>query len=87
MSIYFYSFIKLNKFPLSQNYQRCQFTVAQPLVKPSKEDVVQILRTCQAVCFDVDSTVIPEEGIDELASFKGVGSDVAAWTTQYETTF
>jgi len=64
------------------NYQRCQFTVAQPLVKPSKEDVIQILRTCQAVCFDVDSTVIPEEGIDELASFKGIGSDVAAWTTQ-----
>lgn len=35
--------------------------------KPSEKEIIRILRTCQAVCFDVDSTVIPEEGIDELA--------------------
>jgi len=49
-------------------------------VKPSEEEIIRILRTCQAVCFDVDSTVIPEEGIDELAAFKGVGEAVADLT-------
>eukprot|EP00600_Ochromonadales_sp_CCMP1393_P007552 CAMPEP_0174968248 /NCGR_PEP_ID=MMETSP0004_2-20121128/8026_1 /TAXON_ID=420556 /ORGANISM="Ochromonas sp., Strain CCMP1393" /LENGTH=266 /DNA_ID=CAMNT_0016217455 /DNA_START=169 /DNA_END=969 /DNA_ORIENTATION=- len=45
-----------------------------------KDQIANILRTSQAVCFDVDSTVIPEEGIDELASFKGAGEAVAEWT-------
>ena len=49
-------------------------------VKPTEEEIIRILRTCQAVCFDVDSTVIPEEGIDELAAFKGVGDAVADLT-------
>lgn len=30
-----------------------------------------------AVCLDVDSTVIQEEGIDELAKFCNKGSEVA----------
>ena len=34
----------------------------------------------QAVCFDVDSTVIMEEGIDVLAAYKGAGEAVAALT-------
>jgi len=51
--------------------------------KPDEEEIVRILRTCQAVCFDVDSTVIPEEGIDELAAFKGVGEAVADLTKKY----
>lgn len=33
-------------------------------------------RAADAVCFDVDSTVIKEEGIDELAKFCGVGDTV-----------
>lgn len=33
-------------------------------------------RLAEAVCFDVDSTVIREEGIDELAKFCGVGDVV-----------
>ncbi len=40
----------------------------------------QALRTAQAVCFDVDSTVIQDEGIDVLAAFAGVGAQVAALT-------
>ena len=32
-----------------------------------------------AVCFDVDSTVVKEEGIDELAEFCGVGEEVKQW--------
>jgi phosphoserine phosphatase len=38
------------------------------------------LLTAHAVCFDVDSTVITEEGIDVLAEFKGAGEAVAEWT-------
>lgn len=37
-------------------------------------------RRAQAVCFDVDSTVSPEEGIDVLAEFAGQGEAVAALT-------
>ena len=38
------------------------------------------LLTAKAVCFDVDSTVITTEGIDELAAFEGQGAAVAALT-------
>jgi len=34
------------------------------------------------VCFDVDSTVCEDEGIDELAAFCGAGEAVAAWTAR-----
>lgn len=34
-------------------------------------------KNADAVCFDVDSTVIQEEGIDELAKFCNKGSQVA----------
>lgn len=37
-------------------------------------------RNADAVCFDVDSTVTPIEGIDELAAFNGVGQQVAEYT-------
>ncbi|KAK6473367.1 phosphoserine phosphatase-like [Huso huso] len=37
-------------------------------------------RAADAVCFDVDSTVIKEEGIDELAKFCGVGDAVTEMT-------
>ena len=37
-------------------------------------------RHAQAVCFDVDSTVSPDEGIDVLAAFAGQGEAVAALT-------
>nr|XP_014347176.1 PREDICTED: phosphoserine phosphatase isoform X2 [Latimeria chalumnae]XP_014347181.1 PREDICTED: phosphoserine phosphatase isoform X2 [Latimeria chalumnae] len=40
----------------------------------------EIFCRADAVCFDVDSTVIKEEGIDELAKFCGVGDVVAAMT-------
>lgn len=52
---------------------------------PGPVDMVKIktlLRTAQAVCFDVDSTVIPEEGIDQLAEFQGAGAAVAEWTAK-----
>lgn len=37
----------------------------------------EIFRNAEAVCFDVDSTVIRDEGIDELATFCGVGDAVS----------
>lgn len=40
-------------------------------------EMKEIFRNADAVCFDVDSTVIREEGIDELAKFCGVGDAVA----------
>ncbi|XP_065137811.1 phosphoserine phosphatase [Paramisgurnus dabryanus] len=39
-----------------------------------------LFRRADAVCFDVDSTVIREEGIDELAKFCGVGDAVTEMT-------
>lgn len=42
------------------------------------DDVKAIWRTADAVTFDVDSTVVREEGIDELAKFCGKGDEVTA---------
>uniref|UniRef100_A0A182LZM6 Phosphoserine phosphatase n=1 Tax=Anopheles culicifacies TaxID=139723 RepID=A0A182LZM6_9DIPT len=42
----------------------------------------EALKKAQIVCFDVDSTIITEEGIDELAQFCGKGSEVAALTKE-----
>ncbi|KRT79466.1 hydrolase [Oryctes borbonicus] len=39
-----------------------------------------IWNSADAICFDVDSTVIKEEGIDELAKFCNKGSEVAELT-------
>ncbi|KAJ6359000.1 hypothetical protein OIU76_000676 [Salix suchowensis] len=48
---------------------------------PSK-DILQLWRSADAVCFDVDSTVCLDEGIDELAEFCGAGKAVAEWTAR-----
>jgi len=45
-------------------------------------EVVSTWRNAHAVCFDVDSTVCEDEGIDELAAFCGAGEAVAAWTAR-----
>lgn len=46
----------------------------------SIENTKLLLQKVQAVCFDVDSTVINEEGIDVLAEYKGVGEKVIELT-------
>lgn len=48
-----------------------------------KNQAKDILRRTDAVCFDVDSTVIDEEGIDVLAAHNGAGEAVAEWTRKY----
>jgi phosphoserine phosphatase len=50
---------------------------------PSASASVQaIWRSVGAVCFDVDSTVCEEEGIDVLAEHCGAGQAVKEWTTK-----
>ncbi|XP_074640792.1 phosphoserine phosphatase-like [Tubulanus polymorphus] len=44
------------------------------------DETKAIWRNADAVCFDVDSTVCKEEGLDELAKFCGKGEEVANWT-------
>lgn len=46
-------------------------------------DVLKVWRNADAVCFDVDSTVCLDEGIDELAEFCGAGKAVAEWTARF----
>lgn len=40
------------------------------------------VKNANVVCFDVDSTVIAEEGIDELAKFCGKGAEVERLTKE-----
>lgn len=46
------------------------------------QEAARIVKNANVVCFDVDSTVITEEGIDELAKFCGKGADVARLTKE-----
>jgi len=51
-------------------------------VGSSVPDAMFSLYNADAVCFDVDSTVIDEEGIDALAEYLGKGEEVAELTKQ-----
>lgn len=50
--------------------------------RPAEKSPRDILRSADAVCFDVDSTVCAEEGIDVLAAHCGAGAAVAEWTAR-----
>eukprot|EP00117_Sycon_ciliatum_P000804 scpid70002/ scgid6723/ Phosphoserine phosphatase; L-3-phosphoserine phosphatase; O-phosphoserine phosphohydrolase len=50
------------------------------MVLTEKERVLEVWQNADAVCFDVDSTVIREEGLDHLAAYLGKGEAVAALT-------
>jgi len=45
-------------------------------------EVLDVWNNANAVCFDVDSTVCIDEGIDEFAEFCGAGKAVAEWTAR-----
>ncbi|XP_039753263.1 phosphoserine phosphatase isoform X2 [Pararge aegeria] len=47
-----------------------------------QQSVQETFRTADCVCFDVDSTVIQDEGIDELARFCGKGDEVKRLTAE-----
>ncbi|XP_077291634.1 phosphoserine phosphatase isoform X2 [Arctopsyche grandis] len=51
-------------------------------VMSSESNIREVWRQADAVCFDVDSTVIKEEGIDELAKFCGKGEEVTRLTKE-----
>jgi len=59
-------------------------TATTTVVNPPKQPLqaAKIIQQSHVVCFDVDSTVICEEGIDELAEFCGKGSEVARVTKE-----
>lgn len=49
---------------------------------PLRSSAVGVLRSANAVCFDVDSTVINVEAIDEFAAFAGKKAAVAELTAK-----
>ncbi|XP_065159877.1 phosphoserine phosphatase isoform X2 [Atheta coriaria] len=49
---------------------------------PMASEMQQVWKRADCVCFDVDSTVITEEGIDELAKFCNKGTEVANLTSK-----
>ncbi|KAM0890780.1 hypothetical protein ACQ4PT_026860 [Festuca glaucescens] len=53
-----------------------------PLCTFPSTEVIRTWCKADAVCFDVDSTVCLDEGIDELADFCGAGPAVAEWTSK-----
>lgn len=55
-------------------------TASTPQHGTDVEAAMHALSTADAVCFDVDSTVVNEEGIDVLADYLGQGKAVAALT-------
>ncbi|XP_055529289.1 phosphoserine phosphatase isoform X2 [Wyeomyia smithii] len=57
-------------------------TIAVDHAAKRTQEARDMLRKAQIVCFDVDSTIITEEGIDELAQFCGKGAEVAALTKE-----
>ena len=54
------------------------YKVVAPEIKPSlpPQDICNVVRKANAICFDVDSTVINDEGIVSLAEICGVKEDV-----------
>nr|XP_002119347.1 phosphoserine phosphatase-like [Ciona intestinalis]XP_004227312.1 phosphoserine phosphatase-like [Ciona intestinalis] len=48
----------------------------------TKEAAINVWKNADAVCFDVDSTVCCDEGLDELAKYCGVADKVKEWTNK-----
>ena len=48
--------------------------------KMTETEARRLWGSADCVCFDVDSTVCQDEGLDELAEFCGVGDNVKQWT-------
>lgn len=58
--------------------------VVEPCSKSdmTREEAKLAFLEADAVCFDVDSTVVTTEGVDEFAAFLGVGDKVAELTAR-----
>ncbi|GAV64412.1 HAD domain-containing protein [Cephalotus follicularis] len=86
---------KLNRIQVGMTRQSKSFSLVYASVQPLEgsklgyfdnmlpsRDVLELWRNADTVCFDVDSTVCVDEGIDELAEFCGAGKAVAEWTAR-----
>jgi len=65
-------------FPCLSQQQRLLSAEAAAVGKLSEDEVVRALQQADAVCFDVDSTVITTEGIDQLGAFLGKAKEVCS---------
>jgi phosphoserine phosphatase len=74
-----FSFGHAASFTTSTNYLQSTGGIAF-INRTLKQGVLDVWTSADAVCFDVDSTVIKEEGIDALADHCGAGTAVAKWT-------
>jgi phosphoserine phosphatase len=45
------------------------------------DEIIKRFLSADCICFDVDSTISREEGIDELAAYHGVGKEVSSYTS------
>ena len=57
-------------------------SLSKRMMSMSSVDAVKTWKNANAVCFDVDSTVCQDEGIDMLADHCGSFEEVAAWTAK-----
>lgn len=55
----------------------------QGVSKIGMERIVSSLKTAQCIFFDVDSTIIKQEGLDEFARFLGKNEQIEALTKTY----
>ncbi|KAG7370335.1 D-3-phosphoglycerate dehydrogenase [Nitzschia inconspicua] len=67
---------------LLEHFQTTTKSSNNSMIGNNVGDAMYALYKADAVCFDVDSTVIAEEGIDVLADYLGKGEQVAALTKQ-----
>lgn len=68
--------------PTSLSAKMTNDRAAAPVLAKRIAEAREKLKSAQIVCFDVDSTIITEEGIDELAQYCGKGAEVAALTKE-----
>lgn len=76
------------QYRLLSNAQKSKFTFHLFQISSANDkskrvnEAAEIIRKSDVICFDVDSTVIREEGIDELAKFCDKGAEVARLTKE-----
>ena len=70
----------MNEYLGTQHTARALSVLDRFTSSPEPETVSDIWRSVGAVCFDVDSTVCEDEGIDVLAAHCGAGKAVQEWT-------
>ncbi|CAH0475303.1 unnamed protein product [Peronospora belbahrii] len=75
-------FIKLTRFVAAPHHTRALSMLDRFTLSHQPKSVSDIWRSVGAVCFDVDSTVCVDEGIDVLAEHCGAGKAVQEWTAK-----